>query len=134
MTLTLDANVFVDLANRHPAVRAAHRTALKQGEALVLSVIAWQELRVGALLERHGPETQAALDELIAGVPVIDYDTADAEAAATLRSRSARGDTGVHDLMIAGQAIARGWTVVTGNARDFARLDGLSYVDWRLEV
>ena len=31
---------------------------------------------------------------------------------------------------IAGQARARGWTVVTENRREFDRVDGLTVIDW----
>jgi tRNA(fMet)-specific endonuclease VapC len=37
---------------------------------------------------------------------------------------------GPYDLLIAGQALARGLTVVTANASEFARVQGLGWVDW----
>ena len=131
MTLSLDANVLIDLANDEALVIACYRRALRSHEEVALSVIAWQELRVGALLERQSAGTQDALDRLIAGMQVVDYEQQDADVAARLRSGSRRGDAGVHDVMIAGQAIARGWTLVTSNTRDFAKFDGLTHVNWR---
>ena len=34
------------------------------------------------------------------------------------------------DTLVAGQALARGWTVVTGNVSHFGRVEGLSLIDW----
>ena len=34
------------------------------------------------------------------------------------------------DTLIAGQALARGWTVVTRNVRHFGRVEGLPLIDW----
>jgi len=33
-------------------------------------------------------------------------------------------------MMIAGQALQRGWTVVTGNLREFIRVPNLLLLDW----
>jgi tRNA(fMet)-specific endonuclease VapC len=37
---------------------------------------------------------------------------------------------GAYDLLIAGQALRRGLTVVTANASEFGRVAELSWVDW----
>lgn len=37
------------------------------------------------------------------------------------------GDT---DLVIASTAIANGFTLVTGNVREFARMPGLQHLNW----
>jgi tRNA(fMet)-specific endonuclease VapC len=37
---------------------------------------------------------------------------------------------GAYDLLIAGQALRRGLTVVTANTSDFSRVTGLSWEDW----
>jgi tRNA(fMet)-specific endonuclease VapC len=37
---------------------------------------------------------------------------------------------GPYDLLIAGQALARGLTVVTANVGEFGRVPGLETVDW----
>jgi tRNA(fMet)-specific endonuclease VapC len=37
---------------------------------------------------------------------------------------------GPYDVLIAGQAFARGLTLVTNNSREFARVDGSSFEDW----
>jgi tRNA(fMet)-specific endonuclease VapC len=47
---------------------------------------------------------------------------------ARLDSRGLR--IGPYDVFIAGQALARGLTLVTRNTRAFARVEGLSLEDW----
>ena len=37
---------------------------------------------------------------------------------------------GSMDLLIAGQAISRGWAVITRNVRHFGRVEGLAVEDW----
>lgn len=37
---------------------------------------------------------------------------------------------GPYDTLIAGQAVARGLTLVTANTREFARVPGLVWEDW----
>jgi tRNA(fMet)-specific endonuclease VapC len=34
------------------------------------------------------------------------------------------------DGLIAGQALARSWTLVTANRREFDRIEGLNVIDW----
>lgn len=37
---------------------------------------------------------------------------------------------GAYDLLIAGQALRRGLTVVTANTTEFGRVSGLNWQDW----
>ncbi len=39
---------------------------------------------------------------------------------------------GPMDTLIAGHALSRGYTLVTGNVREFIRVPGLSVVDWAI--
>ncbi len=58
---------------------------------------------------------------------VAEFSAADAHAAGMLRSllRGRGRPIGSYDLLIAAQTMARGWTVVTNNMREFNRIDGL---------
>ena len=46
------------------------------------------------------------------------------------RSAAAGGGIGPYDVLIAGQALARGLTLVTHNVREFGRVEGLRVEDW----
>ena len=56
----------------------------------------------------------------------------DAEAAGRIRAAldSRKQSIGPYDTLIAGQALARGFTLVTTNTQEFARVDGLKLEDW----
>ena len=65
-------------------------------------------------------------------VSIEPFDEADMTASARIRADLARRGRpiGAYDLLIAGQALARGWTVVTANTHEFTRIDGLNLIDW----
>ena len=63
---------------------------------------------------------------------VLPFDSAAAAHAAEIRADLERRGTmiGGYDLLIAGHARSRGLVVVTGNLREFKRVDGLRCEDW----
>ena len=96
----------------------------------------WHELRYGALrlpASRKRRAIEAYLDEAIrTAIPIVPYDE---EAATWHASERARlGKRGrpptAADGQIAAIARANGLTLVTANARDFRRFEGLSIEDW----
>ncbi len=133
MSLSLDTNVFVELIRgRDRLVRKRFVEASAAAEPLVASLIVAHELYYGAELHAD-PSTQLRNARLIlAQVDVAPFDGGDMAMAAKVRARlKVRGlAVGPYDALIAGQAIARRWTVVTANFREFSRIDGLKVVDW----
>jgi len=113
-------------------VRERLKAAILRGDKVVMSVVVWHELTFGILLFRDPARERALVEEAVAGVRRVEFDERDAEAAAALRAqlRRRRQEIGAYDGLIAGQALAKGWTVVTANTREFARVEGLSWVDW----
>ena len=65
-------------------------------------------------------------------VEILPFDEADARAAGEVRAQLERvgQPIGAYDALIAGQAVRRGLTLVTANAREFERVDGLMCEDW----
>ncbi len=65
---------------------------------------------------------------------VVEFDAEDAMAAGKLRAELERGGVGIgpFDTLIAGQALRRGYTLVTANTREFSRVPGLLIEDWRV--
>jgi tRNA(fMet)-specific endonuclease VapC len=66
------------------------------------------------------------------GPDVLDFDDQDAQTAGQIRAAPEKSGSliGAYDLLIAGQALRRGLTVVTANAFEFGRVPGLNWVDW----
>jgi len=63
---------------------------------------------------------------------VIPFDASDAREAGAIRAdlEAAGRPIGPYDLLIAGQARARGLILVTANCREFERVKGLDCEDW----
>ena len=133
MILSLDTNVMVDIINgRRPAVRERYDKAVADGSRMVTCVIAAHELIYGALVSQRPDVQRAVVDAFLDGLEIVDWTHGDAVAAAQIKAGLKRRGTsiGEHDLLIAGQAFNRGWSVVSANLRHFLRVDTLDVHDW----
>jgi tRNA(fMet)-specific endonuclease VapC len=130
----LDTNVVVALLRNKPtAVRERFRVADLAGDYLAVSSVVLFELWYGVAKSAHLPENTERLRVFLSGdMDVLAFDDEDAKSAGRVRAALEKSGTtiGPYDLLIAGQALARGLTVVTANASEFARVQGLGWVDW----
>ena len=129
----LDTNVLVEIVRDGLATVTDHYVeALAKRMELSVSTVSVFEFRYG--LERSPRQAAQAgqFERLLANLTVAPFSASDAAHTARLKADlAARGQTiGAYDLMIAGQALARGWTVVTGNTHEFSRVEGLQLEDW----
>lgn len=134
-TKLLDTCVLIDLIPGTVAAVDDHfGRAIASGDELMLSAVSILEFRFGAVRSRSRTAQLAALQRLLTMVDTVAFDDRDAVAAALVKSRLATAGQliGPYDLLIAAQAVARGWTLVTSNAREFSRVDGLVLEDWRI--
>ncbi|HWT12245.1 MAG TPA: PIN domain-containing protein [Allosphingosinicella sp.] len=97
---------------------------------IALSAIVLHELYFGAYGGRAGADDIDRLRTL--DMAVLDFGPEDARVAAEIRAdlRRKAMPIGPYDLLIAGQALARGLVVVTANGREFERVEGLKVEDW----
>lgn len=133
MILSLDTNVMVDIINgRRPGVRARYDEAVTEGSRLVTCAVAAHELIYGALVSQRPEVQRAVVDAFLEGLEIVDWTHADGVAAAQIKAGLKRSgiSIGEHDLLIAGQAFNRGWSVVSANLRHFLRVDTLDVHDW----
>ena len=93
----------------------ALRRWLKDGERLVMSVIAWTELLCGPLAESHIELASQVVSER---VPFVEED---AVFSARLFNESGRRRGSLTDCMIAASALRAGEPLATANASDFRR-------------
>jgi tRNA(fMet)-specific endonuclease VapC len=73
------------------------------------------------------------LEAFLAGpIALLTFDDRDARVAGEIRATLEAAGTpiGPYDLLIAGQAVRNGLTLVTANASEFARVSGLTLEDW----
>lgn len=117
---------------RAPAGAIAQRIAAVGVDAVATSPVVAGELRFGALRTGHS-ELHERVDQLLARLPILPFDDSVSLAYARLHHALERAGTpiGPNDLWIAAQAIAAGRVVVTGNVREFGRVEGLGVEDWR---
>jgi tRNA(fMet)-specific endonuclease VapC len=133
VTVSLDSNVIIDLINdRRPLVRSRFDTARLAEEPIVACSIAAYEVLYGAKISAHPERETESFHRLLTWLTIVDWSREDAEAAASLNARLRQGGKriGGFDTLIAGQALNRGWTLVTANTREFARVPGLTLEDW----
>ena len=130
MRYLLDTNIVSDLV-RNPQGKVAQHIR-KVGEAQVFtSIIVAAELRYGAA-KRRSPRLSAQLEALLGALEVLPFETPADAAYGLLRTRleQAGRPIGANDLLIAAQAIALGYTIVTDNEKEFARIEDLPRENW----
>lgn len=130
MRYLLDTNIVSDLV-RHPQgqVTQAIRTV---GEGQVCtSIIVAAELRYGAT-KRASPRLTAQLEAVLRVLEILPFEAPADAVYGQLRTRlEQRGrPIGAHDLLIAAQAVALGYTMVTDNEREFTHIDDLPCANW----
>lgn len=134
MSYLLDTNAVVALLRNKPArVRERYRKAEKSGDYLAVPSAVLFELWYGAEKSGRVQENAERLRVLLSGeLDLLDFDDEDAQAAGRIRAALEKIGTpiGAYDLLIAGQALRRGLTVVTANTSEFSRVAGLSWEDW----
>jgi tRNA(fMet)-specific endonuclease VapC len=133
LNLCPDTNVAIDLIREQkPHLRQRMAEASEVGWGLHLSPIVLHELVLGATLSARPRHQMALVERFCAALLPHDWSNDDAMESARMRAElsNAGMSIGVMDNLIAGQARNRGWTVITANIREFARIEGLQIVDW----
>jgi tRNA(fMet)-specific endonuclease VapC len=129
VTYLLDTNAVIDILGNPESAPGRRLRRLPPSEVAVPSVV-MHELYFGAHKSTRARENVALLDAL--QFITLEFDREDAEAAGEIRAHLSRlGQTiGPYDVLIAGQARARGLILVTHNRREFERVPGLRIEDW----
>ncbi|MFM2069095.1 MAG: hypothetical protein RLZZ584_4004 [Pseudomonadota bacterium] len=132
MPYLLDTNVVIAVLNepRGPVAQRLRRLAPAE---VAVSAVVMHELYFGACKSARREHNLALVDAL--RFEVLPLDTEDARHAGDIRAALAAQGTpiGAYDLLIAGQARARGLTLVTRNLRELERVAGLSTENWQDE-
>lgn len=138
MTYLLDTNVIIALlGDRPPAVRGRFRQTLASGESVAVSAVALYELWYGVARSQRPSENAERLRIFFsADIDVLPFEEPDAQVAGELRATLEAAGTpiGPYDVLIAGQALRTRATLVTANAREFARVPDLEWQDWTLDA
>lgn len=133
MTLCLDTATLIDLIRGRSAdVRDNYKAAVQAGLEFSVPVVVMHELHSGVATSRNPSIERERMDETLVGLPVVDLTAEDVETTGKVAGelRACGLPIGDIDTLIAGQALARGWTVVTRNVKHFGRVEGLPLIDW----
>lgn len=131
MKVMLDTNICIALIRRKPPQVLKRFAAYKVGD-IGISWVTLAELEFGVAKSRHREENQAALDEFVLPLEIASLDREVARVYGQVRATLEKKGTpiGALDMMIGAHALALGATLATNNTREFARISGLTVVDW----
>ena len=130
MRYLLDTNIVSDMV-RNPGGKVTQHIR-KVGEAQVCtSIIVAAELRYGAA-KKGSARLSAQLDAVVGALEVLPFEKPADAAYGSLRARLEQAGLpiGANDLLIAAQALALDYTVVTDNEKEFARIEDLRVENW----
>lgn len=130
MRYLLDTNILSDLV-RNPQGRVMRHIG-KVGERRVCtSIIVAAELRYGAV-KKGSQRLAKQLEAILSAIDVLPFEAPADAAYGALRSllEAAGQMISGNDLLIAAQAITLGYTIVTDNEREFARIAELPRENW----
>ena len=126
----LDTNLCIRLLRERPAQLKDRFNA--EADGLCISTIVLTELLHGAAKSARPLENRTKVEHFAARLDVLAFDAAAADHAGNIRAALERlgRPIGGYDVLIAGHARSRGLIVVTGNLREFPRVEGLRCEDW----
>ena len=132
MMYMLDTNAII-MAVRHPDWPICERIKRHIGRDLCISSVTSGELVYGIQKSSAPEKNRIAVTQILLGIRILSFDGKAAEhfgdIFADLERKHQR--IGDRDMMIAGHARSLGYTLVTNNVREFSRVDGLLYEDWK---
>lgn len=127
----LDTNAVIALLGRR-SMPLVERVLASQEGTIAVSSIVLHELYFGAYKSAKVSFNLETLRLLFADFTILHFDAEDARLSGEIRAGLAAKGTpiGPSDVLIAGQAKARGLTLVTNNVAEFERVEGLRIEDW----
>ena len=127
--LDTDISSYVMKRSNRSVLKKLQRTDV---DDVCISAITKSELLYGVEVSPRRAKDQAALEEYLMYVEVLDYPDGAALHYAQIRARlKASGKMiGTNDLFIAAHARSQGLILVTNNTREFGRISGLKIENW----
>ena len=128
----LDTNAII-MAVRHPDWPISAKIKEHLGRDLSISAVTYGELEYGIQKSKDPEKNRIAITQILLGINILDFDSKAAQhfgdIFAQLERRNMR--IGDRDMMIAGHARSLDYTLITNNVREFQRVSGLKYEDWK---
>ena len=133
MRYMLDTNICIYAIKNKPE-SVLRRLKEHDPTEICISSITYAELVHGVEKSRAREKNRLALTLLLSNIEIMGFGDKAAECYGATRADLERKGTpiGVMDMLIAGQALSLGYTIVTNNTREFERVNGLAIENWAL--
>ena len=131
MRYMLDTNICI-YAIKHKPEQVFMRLQEHDPIDICISSVTYAELVHGVEKSKAIEKNRVALALLLANIEIMNFDSLAAESYGKIRADLEKAGTpiGPLDMMIAGHAMALGYTVVTNNTKEFERVKGLKIENW----
>jgi tRNA(fMet)-specific endonuclease VapC len=131
MIYLLDTNICIYLIKQKPPEILKKFTQYTPDD-LAISAITVAELQFGVQKSRYPAQNQAALEQFLLPLNILDFDYAAAIVYGRIRALLERQGLpiGAMDLLIAAQALSTNLSIITNNTREFVRVPGLQVLNW----
>jgi len=131
MIYALDTNIVSYLLRGDSIVTQRWRHERTQGNKSIIPIIAYFEVKRG-LIAANATTKLKAFERLCAVLSVDTLSLDDVDRASVIYSDCKKQGKPIEDadLLIAAQALAHGYTLVTNNAKHFESIDGLNIENW----
>ena len=130
MTRLLDTDTCIGVLRQKPGM--VQRLSQLPPADVAVSMVTVYELFCGVEKAQDPVKERQKVERFISVIAELPLDRASAQTAARIRAELERQGTpiGPYDLLIAGQALANGFTLVTNNTSEFQRVTGLKLESW----
>ena len=131
MRYMLDTNICI-YAIKHKPEKVFQKLQEVEPEDVCVSSVTYAELVHGVEKSAAVEKNRLALSMLLANIEILDFDVDAADCYGKIRADLEKKGTpiGPLDMMIAGHAQSRGYTVVTNNVKEFSRVSNLKIENW----
>lgn len=131
MKYLLDTNICIYIIKRKPPEVFKRFRAYEVGD-IGVSTVTIAELTHGTQKSQHPEKNQAALDQFLLPLEIIDFDITAAQTYGFIRAQLEKKGTpiGPLDFLIAAQALSLDIRLVTNNEKEFLRVPELTVENW----
>lgn len=131
MKYMLDTNIIAYAKNKRPA-SVLERLTAQQPSDVCISAITMAELEFGIFHSSKPAQNRLALLAFLSGIQILPFDSDAAREYGAIRHSLTKSGTliGANDMLIAAHAKSRDLILVTNNAREFERVEGLTVENW----
>jgi tRNA(fMet)-specific endonuclease VapC len=130
MRYLLDTNIVSDLV-RNPQGKIAEQIFTVGETKVCTSIIVAAELRYGAE-KKQSRRLSAQLEAVLGALEILPFEKPADTSYGSIRAQLERTGKpiGANDLLIAAHALTLGYTIVTDNEKEFARVRQLAVENW----